>query len=123
MKFLHKALAANFFSLSLVQVANSFLPIITFPIIARIIGPEKFGAISFAAAAVTYFTLLINYGFDLSSTRAIAKNKDDIQERNKVFSEVLFAKIFLLGISILVFRRKEIVGFYLPELFCIGYNT
>ena len=103
MKVLHKGLAANFFSLSIVQAANSFLPIITFPIIARIIGPEKFGAISFAAGAVTYFTLLINYGFDLSSTRAIAKNKNNVAERNRVFSEVLFAKMFLLGVSILVF--------------------
>jgi PST family polysaccharide transporter len=103
MKILHKGLATNFFSLSLVQVANSVLPIITFPIIARIIGPEKFGAINFAGAAITYFTLLINYGFDLSSTRTIAKNKDDVSERNRVFSEVLFAKLFLLAVSAIVF--------------------
>ena len=103
MKVLHKGLAANFFSLSLVQVANSVLPIITFPIVARIIGPDKFGAISFAGAAVTYFTLLINYGFDLSSTRTIAKNRDNAAVRDRVFSEVLFAKIFLLSISAILF--------------------
>ncbi|MBC7915845.1 MAG: flippase [Pyrinomonadaceae bacterium] len=103
MNILHKGLATNFFSLSLVQVANSVLPIITFPIVARIIGPEKFGAINFAGAAVTYFTLLINYGFDLSSTRTIAKNKDNIAERDRVFSEVLFAKLLLLILSIVIF--------------------
>lgn len=103
MNILHKGLATNFFSLSLVQVANSVLPIITFPIVARIIGPEKFGAINFAGAAITYFTLLINYGFDLSSTRTIAKNKDNILERNRVFSEVLFAKLLLLAFSTGIF--------------------
>ncbi len=96
-------LLRNFFSLSLVQFANNFLPILTVPVIARIIGPEKFGAINLAAAVITYFSLLINYGFDLTATRSIARNPADAKNRNRVFSEILFTKIFLLGVSLLVF--------------------
>jgi len=98
-----KKLVRNFFSLSLVQFANNFLPLLTVPVIARIIGPDKFGAINFAAAIVTYFSLLINYGFDLTATRAIARAPHDPEGRNKVFSDILFAKIFLLSLSLLVF--------------------
>lgn len=98
-----KKLVRNFFSLSLVQFANNFLPLLTVPVIARIIGPDKFGAINFAAAIVTYFSLLINYGFDLTATRAIARAPHDLKGRNKVFSDILFAKIFLLSLSLLVF--------------------
>jgi O-antigen/teichoic acid export membrane protein len=96
-------LVRNFFSLSLVQFANNFLPILTVPIVARIIGPEKFGAINFSAAIITYFTLLINYGFDLTATRSIAQNPTDLNKRNQVFSEILFAKLFLLCISLMLF--------------------
>lgn len=98
-----KKLVRNFFSLSLVQFANNFLPLLTVPVIARIIGPDKFGAINFAAAIVTYFSLLISYGFDLTATRAIARAPHDLEGRNKVFSDILFAKIFLLSLSLLVF--------------------
>jgi len=98
-----KKLIRNFFSLSLVQFANNFLPLLTVPVIARIIGPDKFGAINFAAAIVTYFSLLINYGFDLTATRAIARAPHDLEGRNKVFSNILFAKILLLSLSLLVF--------------------
>lgn len=98
-----RKLVRNFFSLSLVQFANNFLPLLTVPVIARIIGPDKFGAINFAAAIVTYFSLLINYGFDLTATRAIARAPHDLEGRNKVFSDILFAKIFLLSLSLLVF--------------------
>jgi O-antigen/teichoic acid export membrane protein len=96
-------LVRNFFSLSLVQFANNFLPILTVPVVARIIGPEKFGAINFSAAIITYFSLLINYGFDLTATRSIAQNPKDLDKRNQVFSEILFAKMFLLGISLMLF--------------------
>lgn len=98
-----KRLVRNFFSLSLVQFANNFLPLLTVPIIARIIGPDKFGAINFAAAIVTYFSLLINYGFDLTATRAIARAPQDSEARNKIFSEILFSKAFLLALSLLIF--------------------
>lgn len=119
-----KRLMQNFFSLSLVQFANNILPIITVPIVARIIGPDKFGAINFAAALITYFTLLINYGFDLTATRRIARNPKDLNERNQVFSDILFSKLFLLGISLLVFIPAL---FYVPviakdkELFIYTY--
>lgn len=105
-----KKLVRNFFSLSLVQFANNVLPLLTVPVIVRIIGPDKFGAINFAAAVVTYFSLLINYGFDLTATRAIARAPHDREERNRVFSNILFAKIFLLSLSLLIF---------LPSLFLV----
>ncbi|WP_207421477.1 flippase [Desertivirga brevis] len=97
------SLMKNFFSLSLVQFANNFLPLLTMPVIARIIGPDKFGVINFSAAIVTYFSLLINYGFDLTATRAIAQSRDNAEERSRIFSNILFAKMFLLGLSLIIF--------------------
>lgn len=93
----------NFFSQSLLQVANNLLPIISIPIIVRIIGPDKFGVINFATVVMSYFILLTNYGFDLTATRAIAIKKNDLAARSEIFNTVLYAKLFLFLISLITF--------------------
>jgi O-antigen/teichoic acid export membrane protein len=112
-----------------VQIANYALPMVSLPIISRVIGPEKFGIVNYAAAFMTYFNILITYGFDLTATRSVAKDPYNSDLRNKVFSEVLQAQFFLLLISTGLFvlclyvvppfqREKEVAIF--SFLFCIG---
>jgi O-antigen/teichoic acid export membrane protein len=108
-----RGLVRNIFSLGLVQIANYVFPFISVPIVSRIIGPDKFGVLNFAAAFMTYFTLLINFGFDLSATRAIASRRDDLVERNRIFNQVLLAKMMLLVVSVILF----VVSLYtIPQL-------
>jgi PST family polysaccharide transporter len=106
-------LLKNIFSLSLLQVANNLLPILSIPIIVRIIGPEHFGAINFANVVISYFILLTNYSFDLTATRAIALNKDDESAHSRVFNEVLFAKLLLFVLSVGIFL---VTLYTLPQL-------
>lgn len=93
----------NVASLGIVQVANLILPLISIPVISRIIGPEKFGVVNYAATFVGYFTLLIDYGFNFTATRKISQNPENKELRNLVFSEVIYAKIFLFIISVFLF--------------------
>lgn len=108
-----QGLTKNFGSLTIIQAANFLVPFITLPIIVRIIGPDKFGILNFLLAIVTYFALLINYGFDYSATRIIAQNADNQQIINAVFSKIFFAKILLFIISIILFLM---LVFLLPQL-------
>ena len=108
-----KGVLKNVFSLGIVQLANYVFPFITIPIVSRIIGPDKFGVINFAAAFMTYFTLLINFGFDLSATRAITANRDNLAERDKIFNQVVLAKIILFTVSLVIFL---ICLFTVPQL-------
>ncbi len=108
-----KGLIKNIFSLGIVQVANFAFPVITVLVVSRIIGPDKFGVINFAAAFVTYFTLLINFGFDLSATRVIAANRNNLEERNRIFNQVILAKLLLLGLSAVLFISAL---FLIPQL-------
>jgi O-antigen/teichoic acid export membrane protein len=96
-------LTKNVISLTVVQIATYVMPLISVPIISRIIGPEKYGIINFAAAFITYFTLLISYSFDFSATRKLAKTPDDAEKRNQVFSEVFYTQCFLFIISTIAF--------------------
>lgn len=98
-----KQLTKNLFSLTLVQIATYVLPLISVPVVSRIIGPEKYGTINFAVAYVAYFTLLISYSFDFSATRKISKDPDNVENRNKVFSEVFYTQCLLFLVSTIAF--------------------
>lgn len=98
-----KGVVKNVFSLWIVQVSNYVFPFLTVPIVSRIIGPDKLGVINWAAAFMAYFTILINFGFDLSATRAIAAQRDNLQERNRIFNEVISAKMLLFAASVVLF--------------------
>jgi len=87
--------AVNVASLFSVQLANMLLPLLTVPYLVRIIGPERLGLLSFSQAYIAYFTLLINYGFEMAAVRAIAAHRTDRQLVNRVFSEVMAGKTLL----------------------------
>ncbi|MCF0062679.1 flippase [Dyadobacter chenwenxiniae] len=96
-------LTKNVLSLTAVQIATYVMPLISVPVISRIIGPEKYGTINFAAALIMYFTLLISYSFDFSATRKLSKSPDDADLRNQVFSEVFFTQCLLFALSTAAF--------------------
>ncbi len=93
----------NFFSLSILQIAVYGFKLITIPYIARIIGLEKFGMIAFAASLCNFFIIFVDYGFHLSAVKDIAKNKDDLQKVNFIFTKVFFSKLVLLCFSTILF--------------------
>lgn len=107
-----KRFAINVASLFSVHVANMLLPLLTVPYVVRIIGPERLGLLNFSTAYIAYFTLLINYGFDMAAIRAIAAGRNDKQLVNRVFSEVMTGKVLLFGLSTVIFG---FVSFYNPS--------
>ena len=114
-----KRLAENFVSLTLLQICSYIFPILTFPYLTRILGVEYFGAIAFASVVVSYFQTFIDWGFFLISTREIAKNRDNKQIVNRIFSITTYSKLILLALGIVllviltllvpIFREKIIL--------------
>jgi PST family polysaccharide transporter len=92
-----KRLVENFFSLSALQGSVYLLNFITFPYLVRILGAEKFGLIVFAQVFIQYFTLITDYGFNLTATREISINRTNRRKVSQIYSSVITIKIgFLL---------------------------
>lgn len=97
-----KTVASNFGYLMLLQVASYIFPLLTIPYLARVIGVEGFGKIAFAAAVVVWLKTISDWGFNYTATRDVALNKDDINKVSEIFSNVLWARIILMLISLLL---------------------
>lgn len=89
-------------SLFSLQGLNYLLPLISFPYLTRILGPDNYGLIAFSSAFISYFQLLTDYGFNLSATREISINKEDPKKISNIFSAVMVTKFLLLIISFLI---------------------
>ncbi len=86
----------NIFFLTLFQASNYVLPIITLPYLVRIFGPEKYGVIIFAQAFIQYFSIITDYGFNLSATKEISIHRANASKVIDIFQTVMFLKIILM---------------------------
>ncbi|CCG98811.1 putative O-antigen transporter [Fibrella aestuarina BUZ 2] len=119
----------NIASLFSVQVANYLLPLLTVPYVSRVIGPERMGLLNFSMSYNNYFVLLVSFGFDVAIVRLVAANRDDHAYINRLFAQVLSAKLLLLALAACIFFALAIVDSsfraYLPLhmatcLYCVG---
>ena len=96
---LRHAVVRNALSLYGIQFAGYILPLFTFPWIARALGQEKFGLVSWAAAFSMYFQTITEYGFNFSATREIALYCEDPARINRIFTATMVARFLLLLFS------------------------
>lgn len=97
-----KRLLSNFISLSALQIAGYVFPLLTIPYLARVIGVEGFGKIAFASAVIIWFQTISDWGFNYTATRDVAQNRDNPENVSEVFSNVLWARLLLMILSLIL---------------------
>jgi O-antigen/teichoic acid export membrane protein len=106
-----KVLLENFLSLSVLKLLGYIFPLLTLPYLARVIGVDKFGEIAFAASIIMYFQTLVDFGFNYSAVRDIARNRDNTVRISKIFSTIIVARIILMVICLFILL---ILIFFVP---------
>lgn len=99
----NKALVENFTYLSLLQVFNLFLPLLSYPYLIRVLGTSIYGKIIFAQAIIGYLTLLVGFGFSITATKEISIHRNNKEKISEIISSVLIIKVLLLFVSFFFF--------------------
>ena len=97
-----RVLQENLLYLTILQITSYIFPIITFPYLTRTLGVSAFGAISFAAGVVVYFSTVSEWGFNMTSARDIAVSRDDDKKVSYILSKTIYGKLILLLLSAIV---------------------
>ncbi len=88
-------------------------PLVTIPYLVRVLGPSQFGLLAFAQGIVLYFSVITDYGFDFSASRAIAVNRQTVGAVRRIAWSIWSAKLLLMtgcGIAL------ALVVFFTPKL-------
>lgn len=89
------SLARNAAALYGVQFVRKLLPLIIIPYLARILGPPGWGLVAFMQSLAEFVVLVIEFGFNLSATREVARNRESRETCSDIMAGVLGAQLML----------------------------
>lgn len=96
-----------------VHFATIATPLAIVPYASRVLGPENWGVYSIFHSLALYTSMLIEYGFNLSATRHVARLREAPEERARLLSDVFGAKFLL---AVLLVALMVAAGLIFPML-------
>ena len=81
------------------KCCNIILPLLVFPYISRVLGPDNYGKFSFSNSIISYFMLTALLGIETYAVREGARIRNDKHRIDKFVSEVFSINIMSLIIS------------------------
>ncbi|MDD2807942.1 MAG: oligosaccharide flippase family protein [Patescibacteria group bacterium] len=106
-------LIKNFLSLLSLRGLEFLIPLATIPYLIRTIGIEKYGIIGFGYAFTIYAGTIVQYGFNVTATRDIARSRQSQNEVKRIFSEIFTTTLFLS--TLVVFTASALI-ILIPKL-------
>jgi len=115
----------NLSFLTILKIVSLLIPLITYPYLISVLGTELYGLIIYAQAIVAYFSIIINFGFNISAIKDISIHRNDKNKLSEIVSSVFTIKIILFFICGLLFCM---IVFLIPKfrnhylLFLLSYG-
>lgn len=95
----YKIIIKNTGYLSVLEILKLIMPFIALPYIIRTVGGEKYGLVIFIQTIISYFSVFINFGLDISAVKNVAIYKKSKRQLSLLVSSVLSLKFLLWLIS------------------------
>ncbi|MCG3825608.1 oligosaccharide flippase family protein [Photobacterium damselae] len=95
-------LVSNTLSLLVIQFANYVAPFLIIPYLSRLLGIDGFGQVAMLLSMSGVLIVVIDYGFNISATPLVAKNRDNRDYINELLSSILCIKL-LISFLLMVF--------------------
>ena len=92
----------NIISLYGLSIAKIIFPLVTLPYLTRVLSVDLYGMVSYVKTLMTYFQIVVDFGFLLSGTKDIVNSKDNFNKLEKEIGDILFARIILAMVSLIV---------------------
>lgn len=108
-----KSLKLNFIMNAVLTMSSFLFPLISFPYVSRILGPEGTGRVDFATSLIAYFLMFAQLGIPTYGVRACAKVRDDKHLLTKTAQELL---IINLVMSVLAYAVLALGLIFVPRL-------
>ncbi len=125
-----KRVFKNLLSLFFLRGSLHLLHFITYPFLMRMLGVERFGLVVFGQSVIMFFSIITDFGFNLSAVKEVSIHREDKKRVEEIFNSVFLIKLFLAAISfailfILVTHvdkfKSERLFFLLMYGYLIGY--
>ncbi len=97
-----KTLFTNTVMLYIMQISGYLFPLLTFPYLTRVLGRDTYGILTASSAVMSYFQLLVDFGFILSATRDCSLCRDDKKQLIRINCSVVQSKCLLSLIGLIV---------------------
>lgn len=68
----HKTIVKNTGYLSIIEVIRMAMPFIALPYVLKTIGASNYGLAVFAQTIISYFSIFINFGLDVSAVKDVS---------------------------------------------------
>lgn len=89
-------------SLTLLQGGQYLVSLMLLPLLSRRLGLEGYGQFGFCLAIVSYFALIVDWGFPSSASKLISANRDDRRVRSTIFWNVIGARLLLSALVLVL---------------------
>lgn len=99
----HKRVFKNALFLYGLTFSNYFIGLLMFPYLSRVLSVEQFGVVGFATSFCLIFQMIVEYGFQISTTATVSLHREDLPMLSRVISTMTYAKTILLVMTIIAF--------------------
>lgn len=108
--FLKSRIFINSAWLFILQIFNTIVPLVTLPYITRILGTSNYGVFSLSLNWITYFQVIVEYGFGFTGVKKVSVRDTERDKINlqKLYSNIITARIILLFITYVLMNSISI---------------